>query len=534
MKIVIGLDLGTSALKAVALDAEGALVAQAGAAYPTSAPQPGWAEQQPVDWRAAAFSALRSLLAALPALAQPVGLALSAQLPTLAVLDRTGAALRPAIVWYDGRAGAEAEHLLARIGAAEWYGRTGIVLDAHYLAPMYAWVARHQAQLFDSPRPRSARRSHPTAVGGTSRQTKPAENALARAEQRLSESFSPPTYRLGSAKDALLHALCGAWLTDPSTASGSGIYNPLTGAWDEELRDLAGIDRDVLPGLAQPTTAAGELSPDWAATGLPAGLPVFVGAGDALTGVLGSGAANPGTLAIITGTSTSMVVTTAQPVLDPGVRALLTPHAVPGLWGSEMDLMATGSAVRWLEVMLGRPPGTLDTLAAQSVPGAHGLIACPYLAGGEQGALWDDRAPAAFLGLRLHHKAADLARALLEGIAYESRRCLEVWSEMKVPVDEVVLSGGMATPFFAALLAAVLGRPVRMATAGPSSAVGAALLAGIGAGIWSQEEALALARRRLGALVVGDPGESECYQALYAGYERGSAAIRGLGGIGPS
>ena len=136
--------------------------------------------------------------------------------------------------------------------------------------------------------------------------------------------------------------------------------------------------------------------------------------------------------------------------------------------------------------------------------------------------------------MRLHHKAADLARALLEGIAYESRRCLEVWSEMKVPVDEVVLSGGMATPFFAALLAAVLGRPVRMATAGPSSAVGAALLAGIGAGIWSQEEALALARRRLGALVVGDPGESECYQALYAGYERGSAAIRGLGGIGPS
>src|SRR6185437_13169517 len=220
MKIVIGLDLGTSALKAVALDAEGALVAQAGAAYPTSAPQPGWAEQHPADWRAAAFSALRALFAALPAFAEPLGLALSAQLPTLALLDRTGAALRPAIVWYDGRAGAEAGHLLARIGAAEWYRRTGIVLDSHYLAPMHAWVARHQAPLFDPPRspiprPRSGGSVGPTEIGGMSRQANPTENALAPTDQWLS------IYRLGSAKDALLHALCGAWLTDPSTASGT-------------------------------------------------------------------------------------------------------------------------------------------------------------------------------------------------------------------------------------------------------------------------------------------------------------------------
>jgi len=536
MKIVIGLDLGTSALKAVALDAAGTLVAQAGTAYPTSTPQPGWAEQEPADWRAAAFSALQALHEGLPAFAQPLGLALSAQLPTLALLDRMGAAPRPAIVWYDGRAGAEAEQLLDQIGVAEWYRRTGIVLDAHYLAPMHAWVARRQPRVlghnhapwFDSPRPRSGGSAGPTAVGGN--QTTPTEKVVPTTEQRLSESISPPAYRLGSAKDALLHALCGSWLTDPSTASGSGVYNPLTSAWDAELCRVSGIDVGVLPGLAQPIAVAGELSPDWAATGLPAGLPVFVGAGDALTGVLGSGAANPGTLAIITGTSTSMVVTTAQPVLDPGVRALLTPHAVPALWGSEMDLMATGSAVRWLEGILGQPPGTLDSLAAQSVPGARGLIACPYLAGGEQGALWDDRAPAAFLGLRLHHKAADLARALLEGIAFESRRCLQVWSDLEVPVDEVVLSGGMATPFFAALLAAVLGRPVRMATAGPSSAVGAALLAGIGAGIWSQEQAIGLGRRGLGAPVIGDPGETALYQRLYAGYARASAAIRGLGG----
>ncbi|HVA89761.1 MAG TPA: FGGY family carbohydrate kinase [Chloroflexota bacterium] len=537
MRVAIGLDLGTSAVKAVALNEEGALVAQAGARYPTVSPQPGWAEQDPADWRAAAFTALRSLTTALPADALPHAVALSGQLPTLVLLDAAGKPLRPAIVWYDGRAHEQAIGFLQRMGAAEWCRRTGIVLDAHYLAPMHAWVAGHepevlghnQTPLFDSPRLRSGGSAGPTAVGGASFQTMPTEKVLPRTDQRLSGSASPPIYRLGSAKDALLHALCGAWRTDPSTASGSGIYNPLTGVWDEELCRVAGIDLGSLPALAQPTALAGGLGPDWIETGMPLGLPVYVGAGDALTGVLGSGAATPGTLAMITGTSTSMVVTTARPVLDPGGRALLTPHALPALWGSEMDLMATGSAVRWLEGILGQPPGTLDTLAAQSVPGARGLLACPYLAGGEQGALWDPQAPAAFLGFRLHHTGPDLARALLEGIAFESLRCLLAWSDMKIPVDEVVVSGGMATPFFAELLAAVLGRPVRLAAGGPSSAVGAALLAGIGAGIWGQEQAMAIARRGLGAPVVADPGEIARYQELYAGYERASAAIRGLG-----
>ncbi|MGH2408924.1 MAG: FGGY family carbohydrate kinase, partial [Chloroflexota bacterium] len=185
MNTLIGLDLGTSALKAVALDDAGTLLAQAGVAYLTGTPRSGWAEQQPADWRAAAFSALETLHEALNANALPTGLALSAQLPTLVLMDEQGAALRPAIVWSDGRAGAEAAWLLDRIGAAEWYGRTGIVLDAHYLAPMHAWVACTQAPLFASPRVaiprlRSGGSTGPTEVGGTSRQTKPTEKVLAR------------------------------------------------------------------------------------------------------------------------------------------------------------------------------------------------------------------------------------------------------------------------------------------------------------------------------------------------------------------
>lgn len=484
-EVLIGLDLGTSAVKAVTLDAEGNLLAQSGAPYPTRAPQPGWAEQDPADWQAAAHTALGALVAALPAATRPLAMALSAQMPTLALLGQAGRALRPAIVWYDGRAETEATRFLTEIDAAQWYRRTGIVLDAHYLVPMYAWIAAHEPEVIADQVP-----------------------------------------HLGSAKDALLRALCGTWLTDPATASGSAIFDPRAGAWDGELCRIAGIDPVRLPAVVAPTTLAGGLTSAWGETGLPANLPVYVGAADALTGVLGSGAAEPGTLAMITGTSTSLVLTTGDPVLDPGRRALLTPHALPDRWGSEMDLMATGAAVGWLEGILERPRGTLDSLAAGSEPGARGLLAFPYLAGGEQGALWDPHVPAAFLGLRLDHGVADLAMALLEGIAYESRRCLAAWDQMGLSIHEVVLSGGMVRPLFAQMLAAVLGRPVRVAGTGPSSAVGAALLAGIGQGVWSMEEAAQIARRGLGEPLIASSERIARYGDLYRGYERASGVLR--------
>ncbi|MDB5056550.1 MAG: hypothetical protein JWO59_22, partial [Chloroflexi bacterium] len=396
---------------------------------------------------------------------------------------------RPAIVWYDGRAEAEAEELLAAVDLADWYRRTGMVLDAHYLAPMYAWVARHEPELLV--------REH----------------------------------RICSAKDALVHTLTGAWATDPSTASGYGVYAPLQGSWDVALCTLAGIAPDRLPRVAEPWSVVGTLTDDWRATGLPAGLPVITGAGDALTGVFGAGAAAPHTLAIINGTSSSLVVSCDAPLLDPAHRFLLTPHAVPGLWGLEMDLLATGSALRWLSgILSASPDADIFARAASASPGAHGLIAVPYLAGGEQGALWDAHAPAAFVGLTLSHKPQDLARALLEGIVFEMRRCLQVWEQAGVRVDEVVVSGGFDHRFFAPLAAAVLDRPVRVAPGRTGSALGAALLAGLGSGAWDVETVTALAGRYAGERIKPSPDESARYGELYMRYERTSSILRAHGG----
>ena len=459
--VYLGLDLGTSAVKVCAVDEAGRLMAWSEARYPTVAPSLGWAEQDPVDWTRAAVSALRTVMDDLPEAVEPRALALAGQLPTLALLDTEGRPLRPAIVWYNGRAEEQAEALLRVVEAEEWYGRTGVVLDAHYLAPMYAWVAVHQ--------PAILRRPH----------------------------------RLCSAKDALLHALTGVWLTDPSTASGYGVYAPQAGRWETGLCAAAGIDPAVLPGLASAWSVAGPLRSVERDTGLSAGIPVIVGAADSLAGVLGCGGAARDTLAAITGTSTAMLVSTPQPLLDPTRRFFLTPHALPDLWGLEMDLMTTGAALDWLAGMLGLAhPSEVYARAAESPPGARSLVALPYLAGGEQGALWDADARGAFAGLTLAHGPADLARALVEGIAFEMRRCMLAWEDAGVRVREVVVAGPQSAARVIHLVSAVLDRPVRAAVAGPASALGAALLAGLGVGAWDADTAVAMARAVLGRPVV--------------------------------
>ncbi len=480
----IGLDLGTSSVKVVALDEGGRLLAQAGAAYPTRSPRPGWAEQDPADWIRAAQVALRDLMSALPSAAIPRALGLAGQLPTLALLDDNGHAERPAIVWYDGRASEQAARMLCAIGPDEWYRRSGVVFDAHYLAPMHAWVAAHEPEILRD------------------------------------------GYRVCGAKDALLHALTGVWATDPSTASGSGVYAPLAGDWDDALLSAAGLTRSLLPDLLPSWSVAGPLREGWGDTGLPAGLPVVVGGADSLAGVLGCGGATPGTMVAVSGTSTAMLASVPEPLLDPRRRFFLTPHVLPHLWGLEMDLMSTGSAMRWLAEQLGLDgPEALTALAARSPMGSRGVVALPYLAGGEQGALWDEDASGAFLGLSLAHGPADLARALLEGVAFEMRRCLLAWEDAGVRIDRVLLSGSGQT-LFAQILADALARPVRLFDGPSASACGAAVLAGIGAGAWSIEEARALLCREPGSLLISDSGHSRRYAALYGRYDAVSLALR--------
>jgi xylulokinase len=457
--VYVGLDLGTSGLKAIALRASGDVVAKASIGYPTSRPSPGAAEQEPGDWTTAIERAAALLAAdAPPARWRAIGL--SAMIPTLVTADAGGEPVGPAITWEDGRAQAQAERLCAafarpagRPGTEALYEVTGQRIDGRYLLPMFLRLI---------------------------------EEDPARAKET--------TIVLG-AKDYVFGWLTGAVATDPSTATGFGCLTLQAGEWNEEIVAAAASAAAKASESGQPRRhdPLPVLPPVLAATttrplrrGLAARfgcdqIPVCLGAADSVLGALGLGARAPGQIAYVAGTSTVILGVACQPLLDPRRRFLVTPLAEPRTWGLEMDLLATGSALRWLAELLG---GGLDqadvvALAAQVNP-ADAPVVLPYLSPGEQGALWDPELSATITGLTLAHDRRHLARGLVTGIIMESRRCLAVLDQTAAfGTDLLVAGGGAQAAAFRADLANATGRRLIMPAGDEAdfSALGAATLA---------------------------------------------------------
>jgi xylulokinase len=505
--LFIGLDLGTSSLKAVAVDAGGEIVARAHAGYPTARPESGAAEQSPADWWEAVEAAVAQLHDGGAPTRRWAAIGLSAMIPTLVAADDDGEPVAPAITWEDGRAEPEGDALRARLDGERLYGLTGQWVDGRYLLPMYLRLARVAPQ-----------------VAGRAR-------------------------RLLAAKDWLFWRLTGEPATDPSTASGFGCYELEAGTWLEPAVAAAAdllvslndrpIDHPGLPTLPPvlPSTTVRRLDAEVATRlGLPARLPVCLGAADSVLGCLGLGAERPGDVACVAGTSTVLLGVADRLLPDPAHRYLITPLAGIDGWGFEMDLLTTGSAFRWLGGLLLEAGGNeagLMSLAASVAPGAGGLSFLPYLAPGEQGALWDPTVPGALFGLSLGHGAAHVARALVDGVVLESRRCLAVLDEAGLPHGEIRMAGGSgADPVFRQQLADASRRNVIYAADGETahSAIGAASLA-----------ALATGHGRLGAaspagLETIAPREAESlrWDRLWERHESALAALRGFVGADPA
>ena len=442
--VYVGLDLGTSSLKAVAVDAGGSAVAAASSAYETHRPEPGAAEQDPQDWFRAVRIVVAELRAQVPS-ARWAGVGLSAMIPTLLPTDVRGEPFGRAITWQDGRAERYGELLRTTFGGARLYELTGQWVDGRYLVPMSWWLAE------------THRRSTGTARG----------------------------QRILGAKDYLFGWLTGAPATDPSTAAGYGCYDLVEGAWSTELLAVApSLLMASLPPVLPSTTARPLTAGRAADLGLPAGLPVVLGAADSVLGAYGLGVTEPGDVAYLAGTSTVVLGVSPELVRDHRHRYLVTPLGVGSGWGLEMDLLSTGAAVEWLANVTGATVDVAGLLAlADTVdPAASNLpVFLPYLAPGEQGALWDPALTGAVTGLDLSHGRAELARALVNGILVESRRCLSVLETASGGAGTVRLAGRTTGGRFAQDLADASGRPVVRAGSGPradrASALGAALLA---------------------------------------------------------
>jgi len=447
---VIGLDLGTTNSKAVALDAGGRQLASASSDYRLYSPRSGWAEQQAEEVWQGVLAALKALAGKLPQDAQgaqAAGLCLSGAMHSSLPVDATGTPLAPALTWADQRAAPQAEALRRLCDPQKLYERTGCPLVSIYHPAKLRWW-QEQA-------PEIARRAQ----------------------------------RFVLIKDWVLFRLTGEWATDFSITSATGLLDIRRLEWDSEALNLAGVSAAQLPPLVSPTCRVGGLLPQVAqACGLPPGLPVIAGAGDGGLANLGSGAAAPGQSVITVGTSGAVRRVVDQPLLDPQQRTwcyLLAEQR----WFAGGAINNGGLALQWVRErfypeLSGEDGFTRLFADAAAVPqGAGGVLLLPYFTG-ERSPHWDTQARALLVGLGLEHGRAHIARAALEGVAF----CLaDVWEALQgenqpavpdLPAGPVVhLTGAISrSPLWVHILADVLGVRLAPVEAADASAVGAAML----------------------------------------------------------
>jgi len=417
---VIGLDIGTTSAKGIALDADGAVVATATEEYPLSTPQPGWAEQDPELW----WTAAQRVLAALPD--GPIGL--SGQMHGLVVLDERGEVLRQAILWNDQRTAAECAEIEQRVGLDRLIELTGNRALTGFTAPKLLWLRKHEPETY----------------------------------ARIRHILLP--------KDYVRFRLTGERLVDAADASGTLLFDVAHRRWSEEVCAALEIPLEWLPEARESTEVAS--------------------AGDQAAAALGVGIVEPGgPLSVVLGTSG--VVFAALPRYEPDARARVHVfcHAVPETWHAMGVMLSAAGSFAWLRQALGAEYGALDAEAERWGPGAEGLLFAPYLAG-ERTPHADPDARGAFTGLSLRHDRGALARAVLEGVAFGLRDSLELLRELGVePTVGRVSGGGARSELWLRIVASVLQLPLERTAVEEGSAYGAALLAGVRAGVFADATA---------------------------------------------
>ena len=482
--MLIGLDIGTSACKAVAIDADGTVRARGPAPPGPGAPPPGWAEQDPADWERAAERTLAAVVAAIGRDAAVRGIGLSGQMHGLVALGADDRVLRPAILWCDNRTEAECAEVTAAVGGPEaLLALTGNRMLPGFTGGKIAWMRRHEPAL----------------------------------HERMRRFLLP--------KDAIRLRLTGEHATDVSDASGTGLFDVGARRWSAPMLGAVGLRPDQVPRAVESHERTGTLRPDIAASaGLPPGVPVFGGGGDSVIQTTSMGVIDGGMAGITIGTAALVGASADRCPANGGARLQVSCGNAPGLWHVMGCTLNGGGALSWLRDALlpVLPPGAdapgfaeLVALADAVPPGANGLAFLPFLLGERCPHVAPD-ARAAFVGLTQGHDLGQVARALLEGVLLNLRAILDLMAEAGLAFRRVRASGGAtASPVWMGLLADVLGREVAtVAGSEEGGAYGAALLAGVGAGAWgSLAEALGAVHETGRFTPRADA--ARCYDRLY-------------------
>jgi xylulokinase len=490
---VLGIDVGTGGTRAVVVDADGTVVASAAEPHAAFAsPQPGWAEQDPDDWWRACTIAVRAALDRMPSGDAVAAVGLSGQMHGAVTLDANGEPVRPAPIWSDQRTEAQCAALNADIGAEKIVELTGNPALTAFTLPKLMWIREHEPEAWD----------------------------------RVRSVLLP--------KDYVRFRLTGERATDVADASGTLMFDVADRRWSQPMFEATGIDEGLLPLAYESPDVTGELTAAGAnATGLAPGTPVVAGGGDQAAGAVGMGVVRPGVVSATIGTSGVVFAATDRPVRDSRGRLHTFCHAVPGRWHVMGVTQAAGLSLEWFadRFGVGGDEGRdvyerLGEEAATAPAGADGALWAPYLLG-ERTPHLDPNARAALVGLTAGHERAHIVRAILEGVAFSLRETLTIFDELSIPVDSIRLGGGGArTPVWRQIQADVYGREVESLRAEEGAAYGAALLAGVGIGLWPSVDAACASAVQVGARVKPDPQASAVLDKRYAAYRRLYGALK--------
>lgn len=497
MEYLLGIDLGTSGTKTVLFDTAGNVIASHTVEYPLHQPRNGWAEQDPDDWWRAVQVTVRAVLDKSGAAPEEVkGVGLSGQMHGLVMLDGEGRVLRRAILWCDGRTQKQCDEITEKLGERLISITANPALPG-FTAGKILWVREHEPEIYEKCR------------------------------------------HILLPKDYIRYQLTGEFATEVSDASGMNLLDVPNRCWSGEVLSALDIDPALLGKMYESCEVTGAVTAQAAElTGLAPGTIVVGGAGDNAAAAIGTGVVDTGLAFTTLGTSGVIFAHADRVTIDPKGRVHTFCSAVPGKWTVMSCTLAAGLSLRWMrdtlclseresaEAMGLDPYEIMTDAAARSPIGANRLLFLPYLMG-ERSPLLDSDARGAFIGLSAIHQRGDMIRAVLEGVTYSQRQCLDVFRDMGVEIsDMAACGGGSRSSFWRQMLSDVYGCPVKTIASAEGPALGAAILAGAGAGVYSSVAQGCAEAVRPGARQVPNGAAGAAYEPFYQLYKTLYPALR--------
>lgn len=457
MSFLLGIDIGTSGTKTVLFDEMGNTIASSVGEYPLYQPNIGWAEQDPEDWWMATYTTIKEVIYKSGIdVSEIKGVGLSGQMHGAVLLDKDYKVLRKSIIWCDQRSSVECDQITSIIGKERLIEITANPALTGFTASKILWVKNNEPEVY----------------------------------AKVTKILLP--------KDYIRFRLTGEFATEVSDASGMQLMDIPGRKWSDEVLNKLGIEKSMLGKLYESQEVTGKVNKEASSlTGLKEGTIVVGGAGDQAAGAIGNGIVKSGVVSSTIGTSGVVFAFSENVSIDPKGRVHTFCHAVPNTWHIMGVTQGAGLSLKWFrdnfcieekrtaELMGVDPYMLMDKEAERVAAGCSGLIYLPYLMG-ERTPHLDPNAKGVFFGLSAKHEKPDMVRAVMEGVVYSLKDCLEIIKEMGVNVSEVRASGGGGkSPLWRQMQADVFGTEITTINSSEGPALGVAILAGVGAGIYS-------------------------------------------------